>query len=71
LLPPESAVLAMLNWLGVKPSYLRPRLREVNAYAESLFHTAKYRPEFPVKAFETIGDARISLFQSRYEPGAP
>ena len=37
----------MLNWLGVKPSYSRPRVSDDNAYAESLFRTAKYRPEFP------------------------
>jgi transposase InsO family protein len=41
-------VLAMLNWLGVKPSYSRPRVSDDNAYAESLFRTAKYRPEFPL-----------------------
>jgi transposase InsO family protein len=41
-------VLAMLHWLGVKPSYSRPRVSDDNAYAEALFRTAKYRPEFPV-----------------------
>lgn len=40
-----TSVLAMLNWLGVKPSYSRPRVSDDNAYAESLFRTAKYRPE--------------------------
>jgi len=48
-----TTVLAMLNWLGVKPSYSRPRVSDDNAYAESLFRTAKYRPEFPVKALPT------------------
>ena len=42
-----TTVLAMLYWLGVKPSYSRPRVSDDNAYAESLFRTAKYRPEFP------------------------
>ena len=46
-----TTVLAMLNWLGVKPSYSRPRVSDDNAYAESLFRTAKYRPEFPAKGF--------------------
>ncbi len=32
-----TTVLAMLNWLGVKPSYSRPRVSDDNAYAESLF----------------------------------
>jgi transposase InsO family protein len=46
-----TTVLAMLYWLGVKPSYSRPRVSDDNAYAESLFRTAKYRPEFPAKGF--------------------
>ena len=53
-----TTVLAMLNWLGVKPSYSRPRVSDDNAYAESLFRTAKYRPEFPTKGFETLQAAR-------------
>ena len=31
----------MLNWLGVKPLYSRPRVSDDNANAESLFRTAK------------------------------
>jgi transposase InsO family protein len=54
-----TTVLAMLNWLGVKPSYSRPRVSDDNAYAESLFRTAKYRPEFPVKGFTNLDAARI------------
>lgn len=53
-----TTVLAMLNWLGVKPSYSRPRVSDDNAYAESLFRTAKYRPEFPAKGFADLEDAR-------------
>jgi putative transposase len=53
-----TTVLAMLNWLGVKPSYSRPRVSDDNAYAESLFRTAKYRPEFPAKGFATLLEAR-------------
>ena len=53
-----TTVLAMLNWLGVKPSYSRPRVSDDNAYAESLFRTAKYRPEFPVKGFADLDNAR-------------
>ena len=51
-------VLAMLNWLGVKPSYSRPRVSDDNAYVESLFRTAKYRPEFPNKGFAGLDEAR-------------
>lgn len=54
-----TTVLAMLHWLGVKPSYSRPRVSDDNAYAESLFRTAKYRPEFPVKGFADLDAARI------------
>ena len=53
-----ATVLAMLNWLGVKPSYSRPRVSDDNAYAESLFRTAKYRPEFPAKGFADLDAAR-------------
>ena len=53
-----TTVLAMLNWLGVAPSYSRPRVSDDNAYAESLFRTAKYRPEFPVRGFADLDDAR-------------
>ena len=53
-----TTVLAMLQWLGVKPSYSRPRVSDDNAYAESLFRTAKYRPEFPAKGFASLHEAR-------------
>lgn len=53
-----TTVLAMLNWLGVKPSYSRPRVSDDNAYAESLFRTAKYRPEFPARGFADLDEAR-------------
>jgi transposase InsO family protein len=53
-----TTVLAMLNWLGVKPSYSRPRVSDDNAYAESLFRTAKYRPEFPLRGFADLEAAR-------------
>ena len=54
-----TTVLAMLNWLGVSPSYSRPRVSDDNAYAESLFRTAKYRPEFPAKGFADLDQARL------------
>ena len=53
-----TTVLAMLYWLGVKPSYSRPRVSDDNAFAESLFRTAKYRPEFPAKGFADLDAAR-------------
>ena len=53
-----TTVLAMLSWLGVKPSYSRPRVSDDNAYAESIFRTAKYRPEFPSQGFVDLAAAR-------------
>ncbi len=53
-----TTVLAMLHWLGVKPSYSRPRVSDDNAYAEALFRTAKYRPEFPATGFVDLDQAR-------------
>jgi hypothetical protein len=53
-----TTVLAMLHWLGIEPSYSRPRVSDDNPYAEALFRTAKYRPEFPVKGFAELDTAR-------------
>lgn len=53
-----TTVLAMLHWLDVKPSYSRPRVSNDNAFVESLFKTAKYRPEFPTAGFASLEAAR-------------
>jgi putative transposase len=53
-----ATVLAMLHWLGVKASYSRPRVSDDNAFVESLFRTAKYRPEFPAHGFADLDAAR-------------
>jgi len=53
-----TTVLAMLNWLGIKPSYSRPRVSDDNAFAEALFKTAKYRPEYPKRGFANLDEAR-------------
>jgi putative transposase len=53
-----TTVLAMLHWLGIKPSYPRPRVSDDNAFAEALFRTVKYRPEFPPKGFAELDAAR-------------
>jgi transposase InsO family protein len=53
-----TTVLAMLHWLGIKPSYSRPRVSDDNAFAEALFRTVKYRPEFPSKGFADLDVAR-------------
>jgi putative transposase len=53
-----TTVLAMLHWLGIAPSYSRPRVSDDNAFAEALFRTAKYRPEFPSRGFADLDAAR-------------
>ena len=59
-----TTVLAMLHWLGMTPSYSRPRVSNDNAYAESVFRTAKYRPEFPQHGMADLAQAR--LWASRF-----
>jgi hypothetical protein len=53
-----TTVAAMLHWLGIAPSHSRPRVSDDNAYAEALFRTAKYRPEFPSRGFADLAQAR-------------
>jgi hypothetical protein len=53
-----TTVAAMLHWLGIAPSHSRPRVSDDNAYAEALFRTAKYRPDFPNVGFADLTEAR-------------
>jgi putative transposase len=53
-----TTVLAMLHWLGIKPSYSRPRVSDDNAFIEAFFRTTKYRPQFPSKGFADLDVAR-------------
>jgi transposase InsO family protein len=53
-----TTVLAMMHWLRITPSYSRPRVSDDNAFVESLFRTAKYRPQFPASGFASLEDAR-------------
>ena len=52
-------MLAMIQELGVIASRSRPSVSNDNPYSESLFRTLKYRPLMPLKAFETIEQARL------------
>jgi putative transposase len=36
------------------PSLSRPGVSNDNPYSESLFKTLKYRPAYPLKAFDTL-----------------
>ncbi|TMP50003.1 hypothetical protein CWB78_18695 [Pseudoalteromonas sp. S1612] len=53
-----SSMLETLYSLGVVSSFNRPRVSNDNAYAESIFKTCKYRPDYPYKGFSTIDEAR-------------
>ena len=53
-----ATMLATMQKLGIVPSFSRPRVSDDNAYAESLFRTLKYCPEYPSKGFATVVDAR-------------
>ena len=54
-----ATMLAMLERLGVIPSFSRPSVSDDNPYSEALFKTVKYHPTFPmVSKFETIDQAR-------------
>lgn len=53
-----ATMLATLENLGVAPSFSRPRVSNDNAYAESLFRTCKYRPDYPRQPFASIDAAR-------------
>lgn len=55
-----ATMLAMLEKLGVTPSFSRPSVSDDNPYSESLFKTLKYHPTFPLTTkFSTIANARI------------
>jgi putative transposase len=53
-----STMVATLQRLGIMPSFSRPRVSDDNAYAEALFKTLKYRPEYPRKSFASIEASR-------------
>jgi transposase InsO family protein len=42
-----ATMLATLENLGVVASFSRPRVSNDNPYAEALFRTCKYRPDYP------------------------
>ena len=46
-----------LEELGVLRSFSRPRVSNDNPYSESLFRTAKYRPDYPRRPFARVEEA--------------
>lgn len=53
-----SSLLETLYALGITPSRSRPRVSNDNPYAESIFRTCKYRPNYPLGGFAEITKAR-------------
>lgn len=53
-----ATMLETLYALGITPSNSRPRVSNDNAFAESVFKTVKYRPNYQPKGFETLEEAR-------------
>ncbi len=53
-----STMLATLQWLGVVPSFSRPRVSNDNAFAEASFRTLKYRPNYPSRPFASLEEAQ-------------
>ena len=63
-----STMLAMLQWLGIVPSFSRPHVSNDNPYSESLFRTLKQTPAYPSLPFASTGTARawVSRFVAWY-----
>jgi putative transposase len=53
-----ASLLETLRQLGVATSYSRPRVSNDNAFAESIFRTCKYRPDYPHNGFSDLDEAR-------------
>lgn len=53
-----ASLLETLRQLGVATSYSRPRVSNDNAFAESIFRTFKYRPDYPYNGFSDLDEAR-------------
>ena len=54
----SSTLRSKMEWLGIEPSYSRPRVSNDNAMSEALFRTTKYRPDFPHEGFKSLEHAR-------------
>jgi transposase InsO family protein len=63
-----ATLLATLQFLGIVPSFSRPRVYDDNPYSEALFRTLKYRPEYPSLPFQSMQEAQqwVAGFVSWY-----
>ena len=57
-----------LEELGVRRSCSRPSLSNDKPYSKSLFRTAKYRPDYPIRVFASEDEACqwVASFVDRY-----
>jgi len=55
----NASLIALMQHLGIQPSYSRPRVSNDNAHAEAFFRTLKYAPSFEANGFENIESARL------------
>ena len=53
-----ATMLAMMQRLGVRPSFSRPSVSNDNPFSESLFRTLKYCPLYPTTPFASLDAAR-------------
>lgn len=53
-----ASMRATLQQLGISASFSRPAVSNDNPYSEALFKTLKYRPDYPLKPFESLTQAR-------------
>lgn len=58
-----ATMLAMLQKLGVVPSFSRPSVSNDNPFSESLFKTLKYCPKFPSDPFVSLEAAREWVYE--------
>jgi len=58
-----ATLLETLYSLGITPSRTRPRVSNDNPYAESIFRTCKYRPDYPTQGFGDMLAARTWVLQ--------
>jgi transposase InsO family protein len=59
-----TTVLAMLHWLGIEPSYSRPRVSDDNAFAEALFR----KPRRVTLCAGGVGDCPCGHFEDWHPP---
>ncbi|WP_342220941.1 IS3 family transposase [Candidatus Fukatsuia endosymbiont of Tuberolachnus salignus] len=65
-----ATLLFTLDMLGIATSLSRPSVSNDNPYSESTFRPLKYRPDYPVKPFDNLLEARdwVEHIEHWYNP---